>query len=232
MSGRRIVASRVPRGGRWVVGAAALTLVLALAGCSVSFGGDDGDDPTPSDAATDARPDDGAATGDDDAPTTPSGPSPEEVSADVLEQAEAAAGRAAVASVSDEVEGETVTLEVLSVRRTADGVLVDLRMSADSPEVRVGATTFNPPPLESISFVRGLTLDDRAGGTRYRPLVFDDGRDGCVCPYLPLVLGPRPQSLQALYPPLPETVTSVDVNLGDVLVVPGVEIEDAPEAGG
>jgi hypothetical protein len=213
---------------RPATGAAALALALVLAGCSLSVG--DEDDPTPTDTGGSAAQPDGGPTG--ERTSTAAGPGPEELSAELLERARAADRRPAVGSVSGEVEGESVTMEVVSVRRTSDAVLAELRLSSDAPEVRIGVTTFNSPPLESISFVRGLTLDDEAGGTRYRPLVFDDGRDGCVCPYLPLVLGPQAQTLQAMYPPLPESVTTVTVNLGDVLVVPDVEIEDAPGTDG
>jgi hypothetical protein len=213
----------VRRTGAGLLAGAAL---LALTGCSLSVGDRDEEPATSgADASPDGRPGDGASH---EPATTVDGPSPEELSAELLDDAEAAAGRPAAGSVSGELGGEPATMEVVEVRRTGGAVVAELRMTADEPGAEVSVAVFGSPRFASADFIRTLSLDDPVGGTRYLPLTFDDGRDACACPYLPLVLGPVPQTVYAAYPPLPETVTEVDVNLGGVLVVPDVAVEDAP----
>lgn len=207
---------------------AALVLVISMvaAGCTISSS--DGDEET--------TPPERSATGSDEASVRPSssrsvsapaGPSPDELSADLLEAAAAQARRPALGSastVSSDVQSAQIVLDVISVERTSDATLLEFRLSSPTPGTPISLGSFESVRFQSPAFVSALYLDDRLGGTRYRPLLFDDYRGACTCPYLPLTVGPEPQLISAMFPPLPESTTTVDVNLADTLVVADVAV--------
>jgi len=209
-----------------VLGVAAVVVAASVAaGCTISSA--DGEDPTPTleEASTSG---DSPSVGPSSRPaTTPPGPSPEELSADLLQSAAAQArrpGLGTASAVSGDVQAAEIVMELVSLERTSDATLLEFRLSSPTPGTPISVGSFESVRFQSPAFVSALYLDDRLGGTRYRPLFFDDYRNACTCPYLPLSIGPEPQLISALFPPLPESTTSVDVNLGDALVVTDVAV--------
>lgn len=206
--------------------AATLAVVFALGGCTISSASPDGEETSAGEAATRsaASPDQGSGDA-EPSRTTASRRDVTALSREVLAQAEAdTAAATIIGSASADERGDTITLDVMSLRRTSDAVLLEFRLSSPTPDLDIGVTNFAAVRFNSVNFIKVVFLDDTAGGTRYLPLFFDDGRQGCVCPYLPLTLGPEPQTLFAMFPPLPEAVTTVDVALSESLVVPGVPV--------
>lgn len=208
------------------VTAATLALVVALGGCSISSASPDGEVASASEAATGSAVSPNQSSGDvDPSRTAASGRDVTALSRDVLKRAEAdRAAATVIGSASADERGDTITLDVVSLTRTSDAVLLEFQLSSPTPDLNIGVTTFADVRFNSVNFVKVVFLEDTAGNTRYLPLFFDDGRDGCVCPYLPLTLGPEPQILFAMFPPLPDAVTTVDVGLGESFVVPGIPV--------
>ena len=212
---------RLTRQGAVLV-AAALT-ALGVGGCTIGGGGPD----EPSGEA--ASPSDGTSgTGGTDEPEreqTPDGPSPQELSADLLAaSAQSPQPLGSVTAVIPPVQVET-TMEVLEIRPVEGATFVVLRLTAPGEAFNVGPTTFADGRFGTQNFVRDIYLDDVAGGARYLPLQFQDYRDACVCPYKPLELGPEAQVVTALFPALPDGTTTVDLSLGGTeLVLTGLPV--------
>jgi hypothetical protein len=200
---------------RW---GAVLVLVgsLALTGCT---------DDTPSDP-----PGTSASSGSSDGETTarPDGPSPQELSEQILAAADEAAQAPAIGSATGALSaGDLLTMEVLAVQRLDDATFVQMRWSA--PEL------VNPGFLDvtdlrrqadSLDFARTLFLEDPTGsGQRLLPLQFTDYRSACTCPLLPIEAGPDPQLVTAVYPALPAGTTTVDLRLNrSEIVVTGLPV--------
>lgn len=217
-----------PRGALSRAGAAVLGAVLAagLAGCTVG-----GDDPT--DPVTGAGPAPSTSVEVEPSPSRSeaTGPTPEELSAQVL--ADAGLTEEPVASVTAPVDpqstGQTVdtTLDVLEVQRTDTGTLVRMQVSSATPYL-ITAETFGSPRFRATWFVRDLYLDDVAGNTRYLPLQFEDFRPACLCPYSTLTIGPEPQLLTAVFPELPDGTGTVTLRFGETpLAVEGLTVSPA-----
>jgi len=196
---------------------------LTVGGCTI--GGADDDEPSGDAAPVTSGPDDTAGTTGPDEGETPDGPSPEELSADLLaSSAQTPKPLGSVTSVVPPVDVET-TLEVLEVRPVEGATFVVLRLTALGEAYNVGPTTFADGRFGTQNFVRDIYLDDVAGGTRYLPLQFEDYRAACICPYKPLELGPEPQVVTALFPPLPDGTSTVDLSLGGTdLVLTGLPV--------
>lgn len=201
--------------------ALAVAAGLALPGCTIGSAGPSED---ASSAAAEPVPS-GSASGDGGAGTGGDGPSPEELSAEVLDAGEAWAQREPLASATVDSRDDVLTLDVLSLTRTDGATVADVRLGADR-EFVVDLDLFESGRFASVSFIRDLALDDTDGGVRYRPLSFNDGRAACLCPYLPLGLGPDPQTLVAVFPELPADVDTVDLRFSDVVVVEDVPVAD------
>lgn len=212
------------RPAAWRRAVALAAAVVVLGGCTISSAGPDDEESAERTSGTTEA---GGDESSDARPSATATPTRDvaELSREVLAQAEADAADATVlGSVSGDERGDTVTLDVVSLQRTSDAVLLEFEMSSPTPDLNIGVSSFADARFNSVSFIKVLYLDDTAGGTRYLPLFFDDGRQGCVCPYLPLRLGPEPQTLFAMFPPVPDAVATVDVTLGG-LVVPAVPID-------
>ena len=202
---------------------AAVLAALTVGGCTIG-GADDGE-PSGDAAPVTPGPDDTAGTTGPDEEETPDGPSPDELSADLLaSSAQTPKPLGSVTSVVPPVDVET-TLEVLEVRPVEGATFVVLRLTALGEAHNVGPTTFADGRFGTQNFVRDIYLDDVAGGTRYLPLQFEDYRAACICPYKPLELGPEPQVVTALFPPLPDGTSTVDLSLGGTdLVLTGLPV--------
>jgi hypothetical protein len=189
----------------------ALAAALALGGCSVTS---DDEQPGPDGAASPTR----SAAADRR--------TPEQLSAQVLDAAEqAVAGAKPIGSATGETRGgTTLTIDVLSVDPVTDGTLVTMRFSGDGSGL-AGPAGFADKRYNTQEFARTLALVDRTvTKSRYLPLQFDDYREACTCPVLQMELGAEPQTVTALYPPLPEGVTTVDLVANDIVTVEGLPV--------
>jgi hypothetical protein len=109
-----------------------------------------------------------------------------------------------------------VTLEVLEVARTGSGTRVTFRVSTSATGVSVSALTFGGGRSTSQYFLHDVLLEDPAvAKVRYRPLRFEDYRQACVCPFLPLEIGAEPRTVTALFPALASEVDQVSLALAD-----------------
>ncbi|MGL5818191.1 MAG: hypothetical protein ACRCYR_11545 [Phycicoccus sp.] len=188
---------------------AALVAAALLSGCS--FTPDEEPGPTRSGAT---------------ASSSPTGKTPEQLSAEVLEAAATAAEEARpIGSASGKTRGgTTLTLDVLSIEPVAAGTLVTMRFSGKGSGL-AGPAGFADERYDAMSFARTLYLADRTvTKSRYLPLQFEDYREACTCPMFPMELGAEPQTVTALYPPLPDGVTRVDVVANDIVTVKDVPV--------
>lgn len=197
--------------------ARALTALLALvaagtlAGCS---GTPDDEKPGPTASSASSSP-------------TPSGRTPEQLSAEVLAAAasEAEAARP-IGSASGETKGRTrLTIDVLAIEPVSAGTLVTMRFSGEGAAGLAGPAGFADERYGAQSFARTLALVDRTvTKSRYLPLQFDDYREACACPALAMKIGAQGQTVTALYPPLPQGVATVDLEANDILTVEGLPV--------
>lgn len=222
---------------RLAVPVAAAGLALLLGGCTLSGGQSE---PTGSPEAGGS-----SGTTTDSTPTeseTPSGPTPEELSAELLEQA-AAATPAPLGSQTVQVDAVggaatvPVTIDVLAVQRTRDATKVTMQMS--SPEVVEGLrnTALSTVGLENTTFFDRFALQDTPNGVNYfalswlRPDLDDEDPQGppnsCICPYrgAALVLSPEPIVMDALFGPLPEGVDTIAFIGPDEVLIPDLPVE-------
>lgn len=217
-----------------VVAAAA----LALGGCTVSGA----DEPGPSGDAAPAT----SGPTEEQEPTedeSPVGPSPEELSEQVLEVASAPVGEpiAGQTVTIDEAPNPgtsaEVTVDILSVERTADATLVRLQLSSPTPGVQLGRQVFNDVGSANLEFFNRFALEDTTNGTRYLPLSWrraatndlepaDAPLNSCICPYRGnnLTLGPEPIVMDSLYGPLPDGVTAVTFTAPGGVAIPDVPV--------
>lgn len=198
---------------RYFPAAAGLVVTgLLLTGCS---GGDPEPEPTGTGAPTET-----AAT----APT-PEGSTPEQLSEQVLAAASDNQASPPIASGGGTFDTDvTLDIEVTSLEATEHGTLLTARFSGAPGESLSLAELGNRTNM-SVYFARNIYLvDDAVSHSRYLPLQFTDYRAACVCPAFSLKLGPEPQTVTALFPPLPDGVTSVDLVLNDEVTVPGVPV--------
>jgi hypothetical protein len=202
---------------------AARTLAVAVLGASLLGGcgllGDDDPSADPGGSASGG----GSAT----SSPTPSGPDPAELSEEVLAAAEAEQQAPALGSGTGTTAGGTdLTIEVTAVERVSEGTLVTMRFSGTEGGNLGGPAGFGNERYETQNFARTLYLVDPAvTRTRYLPLQFEDYREGCLCPYFPLAVGAEPQTVTALYPPLPPEVSTIDVVANDFLTVSGLPVQ-------
>ncbi len=191
--------------------AAGVLLAVLLGGCT---GGGDEPDPTETTSGTDGG----------GGEQTPSGPTPEELSAQVLDAAAEQAEAQPLASGSGtSAGGNQVTIDVLAVERVEGATLVRMRVSGS--EGALGPSDFRGARYDGIVFARTLYLvDPTVTATRYLPLQFDDYREACACPYFPLANGSEAQVVTALYPELPAEVTTVDLDANGFLSVTGIPV--------
>ncbi len=189
---------------------------LVLSGCGLFGTGD----PDPTGSGTDSG--EGTATGE----AGPGGPTPEELSLEVLDQARAQEEAPAIGTGSADITGTQVTIDVVSVLRADDATTVTMRISG-SEGVSLGVGEFRSIMYRGLNSARTLYLvDPTVSMTRYLPLQFDDYREMCVCPVFPLELGTAAQTVTAVYPPLPAETTAVDLVLNDTsLSITGLPVE-------
>lgn len=189
---------------------AGLLAAALLTGCSL--GGDDEPGPTRSGATPSAS-------------ASAPGKSPEQLSAEVLDAAAAADEAEPIGSASGTTRGKTeLTIDVLSIEPVTDGTLVTMRFSGDGSGL-AGPSGFADERYDAANFGRTLYLVDRTvTKSRYLPLQFEDYREACTCPVLQMELGSTPQTVTALYPPLPDGVTTVDLVANDILTVKGLAV--------
>ncbi len=191
------------------IGTAALATAL-LTGCSL--GADDEPGPTRSGATPSAT------------ASTP-GTSPDQLSAEVLDAAAAAEEVEPIGSATGTTRGKTeLTIDVLSIEPVTEGTLVTMRFSGDGSGL-AGPAGFADERHKAMNFGRTLYLVDRTvTKSRYLPLQFEDYREACTCPVLQMELGSAPQTVTALYPPLPDGVETVDLVANDILTVKGLTV--------
>lgn len=212
--------TRSAGGSRALRAAAVVAATVLLASCTLSSG-------EPDDDGSEAAAPTGGVTDSVEPSAAPSaeGPSPQELNDDIL--AAAAAEEQPLGSVSGPASPQEIDtlLEVLEIRPTTDGTLVRMRLSSPSDSYSIGPTTFASGRFGTQNFVRDVYLDDTQAGVRYLPLQFEDYRFACVCPYIPFEVGPEAQEVHALFPPLPDGTTTVDLSLANSgLVVEGLPV--------
>lgn len=219
--------SALARRPRLLLAAAALATLLALTGCTLSA--DPDTDPsaadTPTVSADTPGPDEPDTSPTEQRSQSPSGPEPDEIAADILDAAIADLDTEPVATQTLESDGEQITVEVMSVERTPDGTLLEMRMSSTGTDV-----TINSRFTENLRTGRGLAFpfiyltDD---STRYLPWEWiDAARASCLCPGITMFLGEDPLTTHTYFPPLAPETTTVDVEvLGAFL------LEDIPVTG-
>lgn len=202
---------RRPRG--LVLVAVASSLVLA--GCSDGGGGETDPAPTGRDSSASSA---GAVS---------QGPTPQELSQQVLDAASDATKTAPVARGTGTPEsGKRLTIEVISVERLPTSTLVRLRLSGEGQNVG-GPADFGDARDNAVNFTRSLRLVDSAvSKVRYQPWNFEDYRTACTCVMTPLTATSTPQLVTALYPPLAAEVSTVDLDANGFLT-----IEDIPVTG-
>jgi hypothetical protein len=102
-------------------------------------------------------------------------------------------------------------------------------VSTSVDNVSISPLTFGGGRSTSQFFLHDVLLEDAdVSATRYRPLRFEDYRQACVCPLLPLEIGAGPRTVSALFPPLPPGVDRVTLVLGDsALSVPDLPVAAA-----
>lgn len=121
-----------------------------------------------------------------------------------------------------------VVAQVLQVKAMTDETLVVWRLkSATDQAVLTTSFQLSHPPL---SDTRLLGVVDPKAKTTYRPYTYvpieGDGRDNsCLCSDLPYQVDGNGEVLYAVVPPLPASVTSVDVTLPGFADVKGVKVE-------
>ena len=161
--------------------------------------------------------------------TEPERPSPEELSEQVLEAADASTQGATPlgSGTGTVVSGTALTIDVLSIDRLDTATLVTMRVSSPATSV-IGPFDLSTARHASQNFAKAIFLEDATvTKTRYLPLQFADFRDdACVCPYIPLEVGAEPQTVTALYPALPAGVSTVSLRAGDSnLVIEGLPVD-------
>jgi hypothetical protein len=188
-----------------VTGASALVAVVAmlvaagLAGCS---GGSD--KPAPSSAPTSVADTGGTSTGAPGPTTSAGAASPTPVPYASL----AASPPAAIGSVDGRPEhvDQTIRLEVLAVQAKQDTTVLQFRISTQVPMKNVYPGILHQD--YGSPDVGGVSLVAKQAGVRlqvsYAGLM-------CLCSWVPLSLGPEGAYLSAVFPPLPATVTQVEV---------------------
>lgn len=216
-----------------------LATALALGGCTVS-GGEAS--PEPSGVASGRTT--GSADSTPDAAPSPSGPSVDELSADVLALAGADLGAPLGGQTIEVLDNGNqpvqVTVDVLELRRTRDATLLRLTMSSPSEVGTLQVGTFSAPGTSAREFFDRISLEDGGAGTRHHPLSWrrtegneaapvEGPLDSCVCPFRgqSFTLTPEPLVMDVLYGPLPEGVQSVAVVSPDGLRIPDVALQPA-----
>jgi hypothetical protein len=195
--------------------------VTVVSGCTV---GRDREDPGPAD---------GSASGASGSRAAGDGPSAEELSRDILDTRPPSTVLGSVTAPVAQLRGAEVTLDVLEVTRTRTGTRVTFRLSTSAPAVSISALTFGGGRSTSQYFLHDVLLEDSVvERVRYRPLRFEDYRQACVCPFLPLEIGPEPRTVTALFPALEPEADRVALLLGDDgLAVAGLPVSEGPTPG-
>jgi hypothetical protein len=199
-------------GWRWWA-APAVAGMLALTGCT---------DDTPSDPPASSSPSEEETT------AAAEGPSPQELSEEMLVAADEAAQAPAIGTATGALVGSgSLTVEVLAVQRLDDATFVTMRWSAPEP-ISPGFLDFHDLRREGNenNFARTLFLEDpTSSGLRLLPLQFSDYRTACTCPLFPIEVGPDPQVVTAVYPALPAGTTTVDLRLNTTdIVITGLAV--------
>ncbi|MGF1648111.1 MAG: hypothetical protein ACFCVF_14480 [Kineosporiaceae bacterium] len=202
--------------------AVALLLTATVAsGCTL------GDDADPAGSAEGSAPPGVSGSA---APASGDGPSPEELSRALLDTRGTSGAIGSVTTPVDRLRGVDVVLDVLEVTRTGSGTRVTFRLSTSATGVSISALTFGGGRSTSQYFLHDVLLEDAdVTAARYRPLRFEDYRQACVCPFLPLAVGAEPRTVTALFPQLPAEVQRVSLVLGDsALTVADLPVVDSP----
>ncbi|WP_380164471.1 hypothetical protein [Jannaschia sp. R86511] len=227
------------RTSRTTVLALAVAATLTLGGCTLS-----GSDPDPT------PPTEGEAVGSEQPSTapsadpTPQGPTPEQISADLLEQAAAEPGQAVGSQTVEVLDNANnpvpVTVEVVSLERTRDATHLLLRLSSTESVGSLDQSAFSDRGTPNREFFDRFGLEDTENGVRHYPLSWlrpsasesappDGPPNSCLCPYRgqSFTLSQTPLLMDVLYGPLPEDVTTVDLVAPGDLSIPGLTIEPA-----
>lgn len=122
--------------------------------------------------------------------------------------------------------GAPVTVEILEVRAGAESTLLRWRLrSADREPVRVYTSALSLPNRFDT---RAVALADVAGNQRLAPFTFVPQKSevdfACVCSELPDAVGLTGALMYALYPPLNEAATEVDVLIPGLPPARGVRV--------
>ncbi|MCY7394723.1 MAG: hypothetical protein LH468_01005 [Nocardioides sp.] len=194
----------------------ALLVATLLGGCGMFGTGDPDLKPTGT----------GTGAGSGTEQPAPEGPTPEELSEQVLAAADQAEQAPAIGTGTGTTAGQIeLTIDVTSIERRTDSTLVRMRFTGSEGDSIGGPADFGSAKFNGLSFARTLYLvDPTVTKSRYAPLQFEDYRQACLCPYFPLEVGSTPQTVTAVYPPLPDTVTTVDLVANDFLTVTGLPV--------
>lgn len=224
------------------LGAPALVLAAALlmGGCTVSG---DGADPLPSgDSAGEVEESPDATS--PASPSTPQGPSADELSADVLALAAADLGAPLGGQTIEVLDSSNqpvpVTVEVMDLRQTDHATLLRLQMSSTQEVGALDLDVFAQPGNPTREFFERFGLEDDQNGVRYYPLSWrragvDETApppgppNSCICPYRgqSFTLTAEPLIMDVLYGPLPGGVPSVALVSPEGLRIPDLAVEPA-----
>jgi hypothetical protein len=133
-----------------------------------------------------------------------------------------------------------VTVDVLQVRRARDSTLVTWQISTTEDTLRMDTDALGS--RVNAEFFEDVTLEDPAGGVRYRALSYRWGDfalteipatpvNACLCAYRAsgFLIGPDPIVMDSLYPPLPAGTTTVTLAAPDGLSIPALPVSDADD---
>lgn len=215
--------ARDPRGRAAVV----LLAVLLVAGCTSDEPAPGDENPSGTSAGTGGtEPGGDAAPGDD---AEPGGQSAEDLTGELLD---AETDEEPLASVVGSVTGTAgpvdVTADVLAVEASGSGTRLRWRLRSSSGEpVEVEGFSLAAPPYFDT---RAIALADAEGNQLLLPYTYQrtgtdlEARTSCLCSTMPDAVGEVGEDLEALFPPLGEQTTSVDVVIPGFASATGVEV--------
>jgi hypothetical protein len=176
---------------------AGITALVALSACSSGDG-------------------DGGPDASETASAAPSAVDPAQLSSELLAQGVSASNDEPVAGADGTIKTGVdstapVRADVLSLARTHHGTLLRWRLSSPGGLVELAANPFN-----SLTFgdTENVALIDESRDVRLLPYRYRGEGDAlCICSQIPLSLDTQGDILYGLYPALPDSATSVGIEI-------------------
>ncbi|WP_029145242.1 hypothetical protein [Microbacterium luticocti] len=173
--------------------AAAIGLIVALAGCTSTSTPDPSHSPSPTALSVD------------------------QVAKKITDASVPTTSIAHTDGTIDSIDDTPVTIDVVALDALPDSTLLELRIATTSgAEARVNSFQFAVTPFQDT---RNIGLVDAASGKTYRPYTFTNARDssgqktGCLCDTLPDSSDGDGVLVSMIMPPLSERTDRVDVTI-------------------